>query len=126
MPIEVSYGASAIGVLAHTVALTEAVDWLDDHRRALDANRQFLRDQLAARLPGVGYQVPEATFLAWLDFRGLGLGDDPAAVLLERGRVAVNPGQSFGPGGEGHVRLNFATSRAILIDAVDRMAAAVR
>ena len=126
MPIEVSYGASAMGVLAHTVALTEAVDWLDDHRRALDANRQLLRDQLAVRLPGVGYQVPEATFLAWLDFRSLGLGDDPAAVLLERGRVAVNPGLSFGPGGEGHVRLNFATSRAILIDAVDRMAAAVR
>ena len=126
MPIEVSYGASAIGVLAHTVALTEAVDWLDDHRRALDANRQFLGDQLATRLPGVGYQAPEATFLAWLDFRGLGLGDDPAAVLLERGRVALNPGLSFGPGGEGHVRLNFATSRAILIDAVDRMAAACR
>ena len=54
---------AAFGVLAHTVALTEAVDWLDDHRRALDGNRQFLGDQLAARPPGVGYQVPEATFL---------------------------------------------------------------
>ena len=124
MPLEVSYGASAIGVLAHTVALTEAVDWLDDHRRALDANRRFLGDQLAARLPGVGYRVPEATFLAWLDFRGLGLGDDPAGVLLERGKVALNPGQSFGPGGAGHVRLNFATSQAILTEAVDRMAEA--
>ena len=123
MPIEVSYGASAIGVLAHTVALTEAVDWLDDHRRALDANRQFLAEQLAVRLPGVGYQVPEATFLAWLDCRRLRLGDDPAALFLERGRVALNPGQSFGPGGAGHVRLNFATSRAILTEAVDRMAA---
>jgi cystathionine beta-lyase len=123
MPIEVSYGASAIGVLAHTVALTEAVDWLDDHRRALDATRQFLAEQLAVRLPGVGYQVPEATFLAWLDCRRLRLGDDPAAVFLERDRVALNPGQSFGPGGAGHVRLNFATSRAVLTEAVDRMAA---
>ena len=121
MPIEVSYGASAIGVLAHTVALNEAVDWLDDHRRALDVNRQFLADRLALRLPAVSYQPPEATFLAWLDCRRLGLGDDPAAVFLERGRVALNPGQSFGPGGAGHVRLNFATAQDILSEAVDRM-----
>ena len=43
----------------------------------------------------------------------------PPGVLLERGKVALNPGQSFGPGGAGHVRLNFATSRAILTEAVE-------
>ncbi len=125
MPVEISHGSSAIGVLAHTVALNEARDWLDEHRRALDDNRRFLADLLADRLPQVGYRIPEATFLAWLDCRDLGLGDDPAAVFVERGRVALNSGRSFGIGGAGHVRLNFATSHAILTEAVDRMAATV-
>jgi cystathionine beta-lyase len=125
LPVEVSYGTSGMGMLAHTVALTEAVDWLDEHRRALDANRRLLSRLLTDRLPLVHYRIPDATFLAWLDCRALGLGDDPAATFLERGLVAFNSGLSFGPGGAGHVRLNFATSPAILTEAVDRMVSAV-
>jgi cystathionine beta-lyase len=70
--------------------------------------------------------VPEATYLAWLDCRALGLGPDPAAALRERGRVALSPGPDFGAGGAGHARLNFATSPQILRQAVERMTAAVR
>lgn len=122
----ITHGASAIGILAQTVALTEAVEWLDDHLRGLDANRFFLAELLAQRLPEVGYSPPEATYLAWLDCRRLNLGDDPAQTFLDRGQVAFNSGPTFGRGGAGHVRLNFATSRAILTDAVDRMARSVQ
>jgi cystathionine beta-lyase len=125
LPVEVSYGTSGMGMLAHTVALTEAVDWLDEHRRALDDNRRLLSRLLTDRLPLVHYRIPDATFLAWLDCRALGLGDDPAATFLERGLVAFNSGLPFGRGGAGHVRLNFATSPAILTEAVDRMVSAV-
>ena len=123
MPPEVGYGASAIGALAHAVALRSGVDWLDDCRAGLDANRRLLAELVREHLPQVGYRVPAATYLAWLDCRPLGLGDDPAAVFLDRGRVAVNPGSTFGPGGAGHVRLNFATSPAIITEGVKRMAA---
>jgi cystathionine beta-lyase len=58
-----------------------------------------------------------------LDCRALGLGPDPATVFLERGRVALSPGPSFGTGGAGHVRLNFATSPELLTEAVRRLAA---
>ena len=68
------------------------------------------------------YHPPAATYLAWLDCRDLGLGDDPAEVFLERGRVALNSGLAFGQGGEGHVRLNFATSPEMLERVVDRIA----
>jgi len=88
--------------------------------------RQLLHDLLADRLPGVGYRVPEGTYLAWLDFRPLGLGDDPAVFLREHAQVALSPGPDFGTGGAGHARLNFATSPAVLTDAVERMARAVR
>ncbi|MCE3552715.1 hypothetical protein LWC33_14760 [Pseudonocardia sp. RS11V-5] len=72
----------------------------------------------------------EATYLAWLDCRDpcrdLGLGDDPAATFLDRGRVAVNSGPTFAPGGAGHPRLDLATSPDLITEAVHRMAAAVR
>lgn len=64
----------------------------------------------------------QATYLAWLDCRKLALGNDPAAVFLERGRIALNSGMAFGPGGAGFVRMNLATSPEILAEGVRRMA----
>lgn len=125
LPEEVSHGPSHVGILAHTAALREGTAWLDALLGGLDDNRRLLAALLAERLPGVRYRPGEATFLAWLDCRALDLGDDPAAVFLERGRVALNSGLTFGAGGAGHVRLNLATSPEILTEGVRRMAAAV-
>jgi cystathionine beta-lyase len=125
MPEHVGASASHLGVIAHSAALHEGRPWLDDLMVGLDQNRQLLRDLLAEHLPGVGYRLPQATFLAWLDCTSLGLGEDPAAVFLHRGRVALNSGPRFGTGGAGHVRLNFATSPEVLVEGVRRMAAAV-
>jgi cystathionine beta-lyase len=111
-----------IGVLAHTAAFNHARDWLDAAIAGIDANRYLLAELLETHLPGVGYRPPESTYLAWLDCRALGLGDDPAAAFLERGRVALTSGLGFGDGGAGFVRLNLATSPAILEEAVTRMA----
>ncbi len=124
MPEEVSHGPSHLGVLAHTAAFRHGGDWLDALLAGLDDNRRLLADLLAEHLPGIRYTPPRGTYLAWLDCRPLGLGDDPAAVFLDRGRVALNSGIPFGSGGEGHVRLNLATSPEILTEAVRRMAAA--
>ena len=126
LPAEVSHGASQIGVIAHVAALRGGGPWLDALLDALDANRAALGELLAAALPGVRYRPPEGTYLAWLDCRDLGLGEDPAAAFLQRGRVALSPGPDFGTGGGGHARLNFATSPEILAEAVARMAASVR
>lgn len=122
MPEEVSHGASHVGVIAHAAALRDGSEWLDQVIAGLDGNRSLLGDLIERHLPGVRYRPPEGTYLAWLDCRALGLGDDPAATFLERGRVAFNPGPTFGTGGEGHVRVNIATSPAILTEAVERMA----
>jgi cystathionine beta-lyase len=124
MPEEAGFGASHLGVIAQTAALSEGDAWLDALVAGLDANRRLVGDLLAAHLPAVGYRPPQATYLAWLDCRALGLGADPAAAFRERGRVALSSGLPFGTGGEGHARLNFATSPEILTEAVGRMAAA--
>ena len=124
MPEEVSHGPSHVGVIAHSAALRHGGEWLDSLLAGLDANRRLLSDLVAAYAPSVRYRPPQATYLAWLDCRALGLGQDPATVFLDRGRVALSPGPSFGTGGAGHVRLNFATSPELLTEAVRRIAAA--
>ncbi|CAN7448233.1 MalY/PatB family protein [Knoellia sp. LjRoot47] len=120
-----SHGASHLGQIAGIAAWTHGRDWLVTVTHEIDANRRLLARLLAERLPQVGYAVPAATYMAWLDCRSLGLGDDPAAVLRQRGRVAFSSGPSFGETGRGFVRVNLATSPEILTEAVDRMAGAL-
>lgn len=97
--------------------------WLDDVLHYLRCNRDLVAAS-AARLPGVRFDPPEATYLAWLDFRDGGLAD-PGAYLLEEARLALNPGDAYGPGGEGFARLNFACPRPLLEEALARLEAAV-
>jgi cystathionine beta-lyase len=103
-------------------AFTDGLPWLDAAIGQLDQNRSLLADLLHEHLPAVGYVPPQASFLAWLDCRALGLGDDPSAVFLDKGRVAVGRGPDFGSPGSGFVRLNIGTSPELITEAVRRMA----
>jgi cysteine-S-conjugate beta-lyase len=116
--------SNAFGATALVAAWTEGEAWLDETRRTLTARRDQLGGLLAELLPTVGYAPPEATYLAWLDLRPLGMGDDPTTRLLADGRIALSPGPDFGPGGAGHARLNFATTPELLAEAVRRIAIA--
>ncbi len=117
--------AGHFGAIAAVAAFRDGGAWLDDVIAVLDHNRALLADLLAARLPEVAYTPPRAGYLTWLDLRGLGLGDDPSEALLERGRIALNPGPTFGPQGKGFARLNIGTSPALVEEAVKRIAKAV-
>ncbi len=125
LPDSVAYGGSHLGVIGHSAAYRSDPSWLDAVNANIASNRALLAELLAERLPGVRYRIPEATYLAWLDLRGVGLGQDPAEILIERGRVALTAGRPFGRGGIGHARLNLACSQEVLTEAVDRMSAAV-
>lgn len=114
-----------IAVIAHSTAYTEARPWLDGAIAGIDANRKLLTELLQTHLPDAKYIPPESTYLAWIDCRDLGLGDDPAKVFLDLGRVGLSSGIPFGEGGQGHVRFNLATSPEIVTEAVERMATAV-
>lgn len=126
LPEIVGHGVSHLGVLAHTAAFRDADGWLDALLGAVAANRSLLLELLTGALPEIGYRPGEGSYLAWLDLRALELGDAPAELLRERGRVALLDGVPFGTGGRGHARLNLATSTAVLTEAVERMTAAVR
>jgi cystathionine beta-lyase len=92
----------------------------------MESNRRFLATLLSKELPDVGYRIPDFSYLAWLDLKELKLGENPAEVLLERGKLAVNPGITFGAESSNFVRLNFATSEEILTEAISRMVSCVK
>ena len=117
-----NHGLSTMGVAANLAAYRDGQPWLDAFVARLAANRDQFADLLAEHLPLARHRALEATYLAWLDVRGYGLVD-PAGTALKRGRVMVNDGRTFGPGGEGHVRVNIATSPERLERVVLRLAA---
>jgi cystathionine beta-lyase len=122
---------STIGIEAATAAYLDGVPWLEEEVAHLAANWEHLRTRLPEVLPGIVLPQQEATFLAWLDVSQVerlhgadGTVTAPAERLRTHARVAFNEGADFGPVGAGHIRLNFGTSREILDEALDRIAAA--
>lgn len=115
-----------LGTQAAISAWTRCSAWLDEVKTYLAENRSFVAERVARDLPGVEMHVPEATYLAWLDCRGLDLPQEPGSFFLDRARVGLSDGNDFGAPGAGHVRLNFATSRPILAEILERMAGALR
>jgi cysteine-S-conjugate beta-lyase len=122
LPAELPWRAGHLGVLASRAAYAEDVAWLDDLLSALDDNRRLLAGLLEEHVPGVGYGPPEASFLAWLDVRDVGWGDDPASAIADQCAVAVSRGLDFGRQGAGFVRLNLGCSPETLREAVRRLA----
>lgn len=114
---------NTLGAEAALACWREGSEWLADLRAHLVDQFDHLATRLASDLPGVTWRRPEATYLAWLDGRGLGLDREFSDVLFRTCDVALSPGLDFGPLGAGHARLNVATSREILDLIIDRMVA---
>ena len=126
LPRHLRGGVGSLGIAALEAAWRHAGPWLEAVRAYLEANRAHVADFVARELSGVVLHPPEATYLAWLDCRDLELRPSPYAFFLSEAKVALSDGPTFGEPGRGFVRLNFATSRAILDDALERMAKALR
>ena len=119
-------GVNLFGYPAALAAYSEGQEWLLQVLAYLEGSRDLLRDYVTEELPGIEMVVPEGTYLAWLDCRAAGIPGRPGAFFLEAARVALNEGAAFGPGGEGFVRLNFACTRALLQEALERMKGALQ
>jgi cystathionine beta-lyase len=113
-------------VIASVAAYREGGPWRDHVLGILDRNRHLMADLIAEHLPLARYAPPGASYLAWIDLSAYQLGPDPSVMLLKEAKVAVNAGPTFGAGGDGHVRLNMATSPAILTRMLTQMGEAVR
>ncbi len=119
--------ANALSVVAAEAAWRHGAPWLERVLAYVAANYRFLSDFLTANLPGVRVFPLEGTYLAWLDLRALGLTDaELKRRILQTARVWLDDGPMFGTGGRGFQRLNLACPRAILREALERLARALR
>ena len=121
LPVSTSWRASILGGWASVVAYNDGQAWLDSVMKNLDANRHYLERLVKKYLPKAKYSIPRSTYLAWIDLRAYEL-EKPADILHEKARIALSHGEDFGTPGIGHVRLNFATSKANLKAAIKRIA----
>ena len=123
LPEEVGFRTSLLGLHASVAAFEHGASWLEGAVAAIEDSSALLTALLAEHLPLVTYAPPSASYLAWLDFRAAGWGDDPSVRALAGG-VALNPGPTFGVQGAGFARLNLACSAEVLTEAVERLARA--
>ena len=112
----------SMGLIAAQAAFSGKCDgWLKELNRYLTGNRDFLVDYVTEYMPDVRLTVPDATYLGWLDFTQTGIDGSPYEFFLKNAKVAASEGKIFGREGEGHIRLNFGTSRKILEQGLERM-----
>ncbi len=122
LPAEVEVRTSLLGRIATEAAFNESREWLAGTLESIEANRALFGRLLSTHLPEAFYREPHASYLAWVDFRDLGWGDEPAARILSEARVALVRGLDFGRQGAGFARVNLACSPEVLTDAVRRIA----
>ncbi len=112
---------SSFGAAATVAAWTRAESWLQQVKETIERNRNYLHDRISKETSGIEMHLPEATYLAWLDFSKTNLSDNPSKELLEKAKVALEPGKKYGTQCGTFARLNFATSMEILELILDRI-----
>ena len=113
--------------IATMAAFNHGEEWRQQMISYIEGNIRFIEDFCAENLPQIKPLRPQASFLVWLDCRGLGLGhDDLIDLFVNKAGLALNDGEMFSPGGEGFMRLNVGTSRKILEQAMNRLQDSVR
>jgi cystathionine beta-lyase len=119
-------GVNLLGMVAMVAAYQFCDEWLEQLLVYLQSNRDYLFDYVQGQLPGIKMAKPEGTYLAWLDCREAGIESNPCEFFLEKGRLALNDGLSFGQEGEGFVRMNFGCPRSLLEEGLERMKTALQ
>jgi len=113
---------SLMGLVAATAAYSEGGEWFDAAKKYIWSNIEFARDYLASNCPKIKPVIPEGTYLFWLDFSEFGLsGEEINDLVLNKAKVWLDNGAMFGSEGEQYQRINCATPRSILEEALKRI-----
>lgn len=118
---------NTLGLVACEAAYRNGDEWYQGLKKYLQDNLDFVRDYLKQELPEIKLIEPEGTYLIWLDLRGLGLS--PAKqedLIVNKAKLWLDSGSIFGKSGNGFERINIATQRSVIKEALDRIKAAIR
>lgn len=112
--------------IATIAAYQKGEEWRKQMLAYVEDNVRFVEDYCREHIPGIRPLRPQASFLVWLNCRGLELSHDKLLDLfIDKAHLALNDGEMFGPGGEGFMRLNVGTPRSVLCQALEQLAKAV-
>ena len=112
--------------IATIAAFRKGEEWRKQMLEYVEGNIDFLTGYCRENMPKIKPLRPQASFLVWLDCRGLGLDHDQLIDLfINKAGLALNDGEMFNPGGQGFMRLNVGTPRKILKSALDRLHKAI-
>ncbi|MDE5912801.1 MAG: PatB family C-S lyase [Muribaculaceae bacterium] len=112
--------------IATIAAFTHGAEWRKEMLAQIERNVNFVSEYCAAEIPAIKPYHPEASFLVWLDCTALGLDHDRLQELfVKKAGLLLNDGEMFGPGGEGHMRLNVGAPASVMAEAMRRLKAAV-
>ncbi|HEX2921007.1 MAG TPA: PatB family C-S lyase [Bacteroidales bacterium] len=114
------------GTIASIEAYENGKEWLENLVTYISDNFKYVIDYLANNIPEINASEPEATYMIWLDCRRLGMnGKELHNFFISKAGIGMNEGSTFGPGGEGFMRMNIATTRAVLKQAMDQISQAI-
>ncbi|MDK2563706.1 MalY/PatB family protein [Romboutsia sedimentorum] len=117
---------NAFSLVATEAAYNHGEDWLNEYLKYIEENMDFAIKYINENIPSLKVRKPEGTYLLWVDFSETGLSDEEVAkALVDKGKVALNSGESFGTGGKGYQRINLACPRAMVEDGLSRIKKAI-
>ncbi|MFV7279543.1 MalY/PatB family protein [Citrobacter cronae] len=118
---------AVLALTAHIAAYQQGASWLDALRDYLASNLHYVSRELNAAFPELSWQVPQSTYLAWIDLRPLNIDDrELQEALIHQQKVAIMPGYTYGKEGRGFVRLNAGCPRSKLEKGVQGLINAIR
>ncbi|ACR78872.1 MULTISPECIES: MalY/PatB family protein [Kosmotoga] len=124
--LELNLG-NVFGIVATEAAYRYGEEWLEQLLKYLKGNLEFLKKFISERLPEIKVVEPEGTYLVWLDFRGLGMDQEELRkFIIEKAKLGLNDGVTFGEEGKGFQRMNIACPRSILKKALEQLETAVK
>lgn len=114
------------GTTASIAAYTYGHKWLDALLDYIDHNIEFVKDYCREMIPEIKAVPPEATYMIWLDCRKFGMtGKELQNFFVKKAGTGMNEGSSFGPGGEGFMRMNLGTTHQTVMKAMEQIEKAV-
>lgn len=113
--------------IATLAAFSQGEAWRQEMLHYIEGNIRLVMEFCMVHVPQIKPLCPQASFLVWLDCRKLGLNHEQLVNLfVDRAHLALNDGEMFGPGGEGFMRMNVASPRSVIRQALEQLAEAVR
>lgn len=119
-----AYGGIALNAFAASAlkaAYEEGGPWLDQLLEVVSSNMDLVIDKLVNAVPGISIQKPQGTYLLWIDYRNTGLSEkEIMEKLLNKGKLALEPGTKYGESGRGFLRMNVACPQTVVEDGIQR------